>query len=122
MSVMIDLINEWAENSEISPLLIGGSKEEIEKYAPAIVGVTDGHWTTSEYNDRIAVVYDEAKVISIIAEDMEPMGEPDNPDDEYNDPYFLAVEHFNFNFKGAWMGEHTPIFINTFLDERQEDG
>ena len=104
---IVDLINEWAENSEISPLLIG---------------VTDGHWTTSEYNDRIAVVYDEAKVISIIAEDMEPMGEPDNPDDEYNDPYFLAVEHFNFNFKGAWMGEHTPIFINTFLDERQEDG
>ena len=87
---IVDLINEWAENSEISPLLIGGSKE--------------------------------AKVISIIAEDMEPMGEPDNPDDEYNDPYFLAVEHFNFNFKGAWMGEHTPIFINTFLDERQEDG
>ena len=42
MSVMIDLINEWAENSEISPLLIGGSKEEIEKYAPAILGVT-GH-------------------------------------------------------------------------------
>ena len=118
---MIDLINEWAENSEISPLLIGGSKEEIEKYAPAIVGVTDGHWTTSEYNDRIAVVYDEAKMIEIIAKDMELMGEPDNPDDEDNDPYLLAVEHFNFNIKGAWMGEHTPIFINTFLDERQEE-
>ena len=118
---MIDLINEWAENSEISPLLIGGSKEEIEKYAPAIVGVTDGHWTTSEYNDRIAVVYDEDKLIEIIAKDMEPMGDPDNPDDQYNDVYFIAREHFDFNIKGAWMGEHTPIFINTFLNERQEE-
>jgi len=121
MSIIIDLINEWAKNSEINPLLIGGDKEEIEKYAPAIVGVTDGHWTTSEYNDRIAVVYDEAKMIEILAKDMESTGDPTNPDNEYNDPYLLAVEYFNFNIKGAWMGEHTPIFINTFLDERQKD-
>jgi len=121
MSTIIDLINEWADNSEISPLLVGGSKEEIEKYAPAIVGVTDGYWSTSDYNDRIAVVYDEAKMIEIIAKDMEPWGDPDDLDDEHNNPYFLAEEYFNFNIKGAWMGEHTPIFINTFLDERQED-
>ena len=118
MSLIIDLINEWAENSEISPLLVGGNKEEIEKYAPAIVGVTDfdGHWSTSEDNDRVAVVYDEAKMIEIIAEDMEPMGDPDN---QYNDVYFIAREHFDFNIKGARVGEHTPIFINTFLHERQ---
>jgi len=121
MSTIIDLINEWADNSEISPLLVGGSKEEIEKYAPAIVGVTDGYWSTSDYNDRIAVVYDEAKMIEIIAKDMEPWGDPDDLDDEHNNPYLLAEEYFNFNIKGAWMGEHTPIFINTFLDERQED-
>jgi len=118
---IIALIEEWAENSGINPFFIGGNDEEIERYAPAIVGVTDGHWTTSEYNDRIAVVYDEAKMIEIIAKDMEPMGDPDDPDDPYNDPYFLAEEHFNFNVKGAWVGEHTPIFINTFLHERQEE-
>jgi len=121
MSTIVDLINEWADNFEISPLLVGGSKEEIEKYAPAIVGVTDGYWSTSDYNDRIAVVYDEAKMIEIIAKDMEPWGDPDDLDDEHNNPYLLAEEYFNFNIKGAWMGEHTPIFINTFLDERQED-
>jgi hypothetical protein len=118
---IVDLIDEWADNSEVSPLFIGADKEEIEKYAPAILGVTDGYWTTSEYNDRIAVVYDETKLIEIIAGDMEPMGDSDDPDDQYNDPYFLAEEHFSFNIKGAWVGEHTPIFINTFLHERQED-
>ena len=118
---IIDLIDEWADNSEISPLLIGADKEEVEKYAPAIVGVTDGYWTTDEHNDRIAVVYDEDKLIEIIAKDMAPMGDPDNPDDQYNDVYFIAREHFDFNIKGAWMGEHTPIFINTFLNERQEE-
>ena len=118
---IIDLIDEWADNSEISPLLIGADKEEVEKYAPAIVGVTDGYWTTDEHNDRIAVVYDEDKLIEIIAKDMEPMGDPDNTDDQYYDVYFIAREHFDFNIKGAWMGEHTPIFINTFLNERQEE-
>ena len=42
------------------------------------------------------------------------MGDPDNPNDEYNDPHFLAREHFDFNIKGGWHGKHTPIFINTF--------
>ena len=118
---IIELIDEWAKNSGVELQLIGGNKEEIEKYAPAIVGVTDGYWSTDEYNDRIAVVYDEAKMIEIIAKDMEPWGDPDDLDDEHNNPYLLAEEYFNFNIKGAWMGEHTPIFINTFLDERQED-
>ena len=121
MSTIVDLIDEWAENSGISPFFIGGDKEEIERYAPAIIGVTDGYWTTSDYNDRIAVVYDETKMIEIIAKDMEPIGDPDDPDDPYNDPYVVAEEYFNFNIKGAWVGEHTPIFINTFLHERQEE-
>ena len=64
---IVDLIDEWADNSELSPLFIGADKEEIEKYAPAILGVTDGYWTTDKYNDRVAVVYDEAKMIEIIA-------------------------------------------------------
>lgn len=116
---IIDKIDEWADYSEVELQLVGGDKEEIEKYAPAIVGVTDGHWTTSEYNDRVAVVYDEAKMIEIIAKDMEPVGGPDGPDEEYNDPYLLAEEYFSFNIKGSWVGEHTPIFINTFSSATQ---
>ena len=123
MSQIVDLIAEWAENSEANVRCVGGyildsseeTREQIERYAPAILGVTDGYWTTSEYNDRIAVIYDENKIIEIIAEDMEPMGDdPKDLDDEYNDPLFLAREYFDFNIKGAWEGEYTPIYINTF--------
>ena len=121
------MINEWAENSEVDLLFIGGTSEEIEKYAPAILGITDGYWNTGEFNDRIAIVYDEDKMIEIIAKDMEPSGDPDDPEDEYNNPYVLAREHFDFNIKGGWLGEHTPIFINTFaweleLDEHNGNG
>ena len=49
---------------------------------------------------------------------LDTLGDPDNPDDEYNDPHFLAREHFDFNIKGGWHGKHTPIFINTFKWEK----
>jgi len=40
-------------------------------------------------------------------------------EDEEEDPYVLAVEYFDFNIKGAWLGEFTPIFIKTFRDEEK---
>ncbi len=113
-------ISSRSESLGVELLLIGSEESgEREKYAPAILGVTDGYWTTNEYNDRTAVVYDENKLIEIIAKDMEPMGDPDDPDDQYNDVYFIAREHFEFNIKGAWVGEHTPIFIDT-MDQGYE--
>jgi hypothetical protein len=45
------------------------------------------------------VAYDYRKVIEIFAEDME---------------YEEAVEYFDFNVIGAWVGEGTPIFIEMF--------
>jgi hypothetical protein len=29
------------------------------------------------------------------------------------------MEYWDFDIKGAWGGEHTPMFVNTFPDERQ---
>ena len=43
-----------------------------------------------------SVAYDYDKVIEILTEDM-----------SYED----AVEYFEFNIIGAWMGETTPLFI-----------
>ena len=114
---ILQRVDSHAESLGVNLLLIGSEESgEREKYAPAIVGVTDfdGHWSTSEDNDRVAVVYDEAKMIEIIAEDMEPMGDPDN---QYNDVYFIAREHFEFNIKGSWVGEHTPIFVETMNED-----
>jgi len=113
---ILDEIDEWASTYEVSLLLVGGSDEERELYAPAILGISDGYWN----DDRIAIVYDADKMIDIIAGTMEPSGDPDDPNDEYNDPYFLAQEHFEFNIKGGWHGEHTPIFINTLGENINE--
>lgn len=30
--------------------------------------------------------------------------------------YEEAIEFFDFNIQGAWMGEFTPVFITTTLD------
>lgn len=45
------------------------------------------------------VAYDVNKIIDILKEDME---------------FLDAVEYYDFNIKGAWMGEHSPIFIEIF--------
>ncbi len=45
-----------------------------------------------------AVCYDKAKVIKLI------MGH-----DKMS--YEEALEHFEFNVIGSWVGEHTPVFI-----------
>jgi len=31
--------------------------------------------------------------------------------------YQMAYEYFEFNIKGAWMGEFTPVFIDKLIEE-----
>jgi len=90
------------------PLLIGGTPEEIERFRPAIIGQSDAD---------LRIVYSVDKIIDILAADMKPCGDPGDPDDQYNDPRFLATEYYEFNILGAYMGEMTPIYISEFSDE-----
>lgn len=48
--------------------------------------------------DTMAVCYDKNKVIEILMEDM-----------SYED----AIEYFEYNIAGAWVGESTPFFLET---------
>jgi hypothetical protein len=48
--------------------------------------------------DTMAICYDKNKVIEILMEDM-----------SYED----AIEYFEFNIAGAWVGESTPFFLET---------
>jgi hypothetical protein len=48
--------------------------------------------------DTMAICYDKNKVIEILMEDM-----------SYED----AIEYFDFNIAGAWVGESTPFFLET---------
>lgn len=50
-------------------------------------------------------VYDYTKCIEILAREM--------PEDE-------AVEYFEFNVVGAYMGEHTPVFVTVGSTPQQE--
>lgn len=58
----------------------------------AIIGV--GH----RCGDPSVVVYDLEKAVQIVQE-------------ELNCEIWEAIEYFNFNILGSYMGEHTPIFM-----------
>jgi len=57
--------------------------------------------TGERWGQPNVAVYDKDKCINILAENMS---------------YEEAVEYFNFNIAGAWVGEQTPIFVD--LEEK----
>jgi hypothetical protein len=73
------------EEMEESALLMKG-------YDEAIIGLTD-----PLPGEAIRVVYDRAKVIAIIAKNMN---------------FAAAVEYFNFEVVSGWSGESSPVFID----------
>ena len=76
-------INEYAEEVE----------EEIiiyDEFEDAIIGLAD------RFGMDTSVAYDYDKVIKNLMEDMS---------------YEEAVEHFDFNVIGGWVGDSTPVFI-----------
>ena len=70
------------------PLLIGGSQEEIKRFEPAIIGQSDAD---------LRVVYSVEKIVDILSEDMTREE---------------AVEYYEYNILGAYMGEMTPIYVS----------
>ena len=70
------------------PVLIGSTQAEIKKYEQAIIGQDDA---------SLRVVYSRDKIIDILAEEMTPEE---------------AVEFYEYNILGAYMGEMTPIYVN----------
>jgi len=64
------------------------------------------------------VAYSVEKIIEILMKDME-VSEEDLDEGEtiesrkYND----ALEYFEYNIKGSWVGEFTPVFIERIIEE-----
>ena len=85
--------------------------EEVNPEAMLFDGLEDALVGTC---DRIGqptlAAYDYDMCIEILAKDM-----TDSDDD---DPYTMAVEYFDFNVIGAYIGESTPVFIR--LHEPEE--
>ena len=93
MTDKLDIVDEYADRTDAEMLLLGATTEDRKQFEPAIVGIAH------RYGMPPIVAYDYDKVISIFAKDM-----------GYED----AIEHFDFNVIGAWLGEGTPIFIEVF--------
>ena len=70
------------------PLLIGAAEEEIRRFEPAIIGQSDAD---------LRVVYSVDKIVDILSEDMTREE---------------AVEYYEYNILGAYMGEMTPIYVS----------
>jgi hypothetical protein len=88
MSSEGDALREWVDDNIEFGLTADGFDE-------AIIGIGE------RCGQPPLVAYDRDKCIELLAEQFY--------DDE--DPYTTAVEYFEFNVVGAWMGENTPIFI-----------
>jgi hypothetical protein len=80
--------------------------EPREQFDPAILGIGQ------QFNRRF-VVYDKGKVLEILAQDHDCAIEDHACTD---DPRDAALEHFEFNIVGAWVGDHTPAFLEKLDD------
>jgi len=78
----------------------------IDGFDDAIVGIGE------RINLGPVVIYDEEKMIEIIMNDMDvSVYELEEGETIEDKKYSMALEHFEFNIKGAWLGEFTPIFM-----------
>tara|TARA_R110000824_G_scaffold4947_6_gene23264 strand:+ start:3090 stop:3371 length:282 start_codon:yes stop_codon:yes gene_type:complete len=81
---------KWMEDIGLEPLLLLGHEDEVDDFEDAFIGVA---------KDSIAV-YERDKVIKVFM-DRDGMS------------YEEAIEWFDFNVQGAYVGEQTPLYIQT---------
>jgi len=74
----------------------------------ALIGVCD------RFGQPALAAYDYDKCIEILAEDIAS----DETLEEDDDPHTMAVEHFDFNIIGGWVGESTPVFIRLYETQK----
>jgi hypothetical protein len=83
----------------------------IDGHDDAIVGVGE------RINLEPVLIYDSEKIITKLAEDMEvEEDELEEGESIESAKYLKALEYFEFNIKGAWVGERTPIFMEKIED------
>ena len=101
-------------NKELREVL-GEMNEEIlllDGFDEAIIG------SCERINLGPVVAYSVEKIIEILMKDME-VSEDDLEEDETIEgrKYSDALEYFEYNIKGAWMGEFTPVFMTKLIEE-----
>ena len=98
MASKVEQVNELADMIEEEMLFIGSDPTEFED---AILGIAD------RFGASPVIAYDYDKVIDILQQQFKETGHLDNDEDSY----ISAIEWFEYNIIGAYMGEGTPIYI-----------
>ena len=106
-----DFCDETWSDEDI--LLFGNS--DGDPYDEGFIGIG-----FKQYEGPVAV-YDRDKCIDALARQF---GEDTNAyeGDEDADPYTDAVEWFNFNTEGSYVGKQTPIIVSRFNGDRSRAG
>lgn len=98
-------VREWIEEYNPEALLADGFDE-------AIIGICE------RIGMEPTVAYDREKCLEILMSEFAEDFAEDLKDDEdyslHDYIYTMAVEHFEFNVAGAYVGETTPVFITRF--------
>ncbi len=95
---------------ELAEELLADSNPEalfMDGFDDAIIGIAE------RPNLGPIVAYDEAKIIEILTNQMEPDLDDLDGRDEIEVKLEMALDYYGYNVKSAWMGESTPIIIST---------
>ena len=100
---------------EVAEELILESNPEalfLDGFDDAIIGISE------RINFGPVVNYDKGKIIEILAKDMEPDEDTiaEHDGDVESAKTFMAIEYFDYNVAGSYMGEHTPLITTTNTD------
>jgi len=101
-------IRDWIAEYNPEALLADGFDE-------AIIGICE------RIGMEPVVAYDREKCLEILTSEFaEEFAEDLKEDEDYSLHdyiYTMAVEHFEFNVAGSYIGEATPVFITRFEEE-----
>ena len=91
-------IRDWIADYNEEALLADG-------FDDAIIGMCES------FGNNIVVAYDKERCIEIL---MDEFAQDINEDEDDEDLYTMAVEHFDFNVAGSYVGENTPVFLTLY--------
>ena len=91
-------IRDWIADYNEEALLADGFDE-------AVIGMWE------RFGNTPVVAYDRDKCIEILMDEFAQ----DTDDDEEEDLSTRAIEYFDYNVMGAYVGEFTPVFLTVYL-------
>jgi len=95
--VSVNTLRDWIADYNEEALLADGFEQ-------AVIGMCE------RFGQSPVVAYDREKCIEILmANFVQTINE-----DEDEDLYTMAVEYFDFNVSGSYVGENTPVFLTLY--------